>query len=374
MKKLFISAVAIILLFSCSEKQTNGYTINGSIENLENGKKVFLRKFEQRKPIDIDSSTVENGEFLLTGAIENPDVYFIFIEDLKGNIPMILENKELSITAYKDSLNMSMIEGSSENDLARDYMQSVKAISQEAQELSKQFAEARKNQDTAFMKTYQAKRQEINQKNIDLTKKYIEESTNNVFGLVLLENFFMSNRLKLDETQELFTSYSDEAKNSGPGLRIKEQIDKMLATEIGSKAPNFTAKSPEGKDISLSDIKGKITIVDFWAAWCRPCRLENPNLVRIYNKYHDKGLEIIGVSLDGNPRQKDAKQEWIEAIEKDRLTWYHVSNLNYFNGPIAQAYNIRSIPASFILDGEGKIIAKNLRGKAMEDKISELLD
>ncbi|MBQ0721799.1 MAG: TlpA family protein disulfide reductase, partial [Gammaproteobacteria bacterium] len=129
-----------------------------------------------------------------------------------------------------------------------------------------------------------------------------------------------------------------------------------------------------GKTIALNDIKGKVTLIDFWAAWCAPCRKENPNVVNVYNKYHEKGLEIIGVSLDGTPQQKDAKQAWMDAIEKDKLTWNHVSNLQYFNDPIAKQFNINSIPATFLIDAEGKIIAKNLRGPALEEKIASLLN
>ena len=148
----------------------------------------------------------------------------------------------------------------------------------------------------------------------------------------------------------------------------------MTATEIGQKAPSFSAPSTDGKMIALNDIMGKVTIVDFWAAWCGPCRRENPNVVQVYEKYHDKGLEIISVSLDGNRRQQDPKAAWLQAIEDDKLNWHHVSNLNYFNDPVAKAYNIKSIPATFILDEKGNILAKNLRGNNLENKIAELLN
>jgi peroxiredoxin len=154
-------------------------------------------------------------------------------------------------------------------------------------------------------------------------------------------------------------------------IALKEREESI---SIGRKAPDFTSVDTNGKLVSLEAIKGKVTIIDFWAAWCGPCRRENPNLVRIYEKYHDKGLEIIGVSLDGNPRQKGAKDAWLNAIQKDNLTWYHVSNLQYFNDPIAKQFNINSIPATFIIDEDGLIVAKNLRGQALEDKIEELLN
>ena len=153
-----------------------------------------------------------------------------------------------------------------------------------------------------------------------------------------------------------------------------EAYQKIAHLEIGKVAPNFEAPKPDGSLISLNDIKGKVTVIDFWAAWCAPCRKENPNVVRVYNKYHDQGLEIISVSLDGDTRQNDPKKAWLDAIEKDQLDWTHVSNLNYFNDPVAQLYNITSIPATFILDKDGKIAYKNLRGKALALKVEELLN
>lgn len=143
----------------------------------------------------------------------------------------------------------------------------------------------------------------------------------------------------------------------------------VFGTEIGDYAPTFTSKTPEGKDLSLNDVDAKVIVLDFWASWCGPCRRENPNVVRMYNQYHDKGLEIVGISLD----KKGQEDRWLKAIAQDQLTWKHVSSLEGWQEPIAVAYGVRSIPATYILDGDGKIIAKNLRGKALEDKISEIL-
>lgn len=374
MKKLIFSLLTLTFLFNCSQNNSDGYTINVNADGIPDGSKVTLRKFENRKPVDVDSAKVENGKFTLSGKIDSPDVYFLFIDRAMGNFPFILENKELNLTVYKDSMPASKVEGSKENDLAQAYMKGMKEISKEGNELRKQYSEARKNNDSTFLASYQDMRKELTDKSDNFAKGFVTDNTNSVFGMILLENFYATNKFSFNEAQDIYNSFSEEAKNSAAGQRIKERIDAELATAEGSVAPDFTAKNPEGKDISLNDIKGKITIVDFWAAWCRPCRMENPNMVKLYEKYHDKGLEIIGVSLDGNPRQKDARQEWVDAIEKDGLTWYQVSNLNYFNGPIAQKYNIKSIPATFILDSEGKIIAKNLRGEAMQAKIAELLD
>ena len=143
----------------------------------------------------------------------------------------------------------------------------------------------------------------------------------------------------------------------------------MKKSDVGGVAPTFSAPSPDGKVVSLQDAMGKYTIIDFWASWCRPCRAENPNLVRVYNKYHDKGLNIISVSLD----KAGQKDRWIKAIADDKMDWHHVSNLKFWQEPIAKMYGVRSIPATFLLDENGKIIDKKLRGTALENKIASLL-
>ena len=155
--------------------------------------------------------------------------------------------------------------------------------------------------------------------------------------------------------------------------RIKEKIESnpnKSKIKIGMKAPDFTAPNPQGEQITLSKINGKVIIVDFWASWCKPCRIENPNLVKLYDTYHSKGLEIISVSLE----RGDQKAFWIEAIKKDQLSWYNVSNLKFWQDPIAQAYSVNSIPATFILDENGTVIAERLRGAELEAKIKSLLE
>ena len=147
----------------------------------------------------------------------------------------------------------------------------------------------------------------------------------------------------------------------------KAREEKGKSTAIGATAPDFSGPTPEGKELSLKEAMGKVTIIDFWAAWCKPCRVENPNVVKIYNKYHSKGLNIIGVSLDRK------EEDWKKAIADDNLSWNHISSLDYFNDAVAKLYNVEAIPATFILDENGVIIAKNLRGDELESKISELL-
>ena len=198
----------------------------------------------------------------------------------------------------------------------------------------------------------------------------ISENPQSLVSALILSDMMNGKSLSTNKFKELFENLDEEVKNSEIGKQLNETIQKATATAVGSKAPEFSAPTPEGEQLALKDALGKITIVDFWASWCKPCRIENPNVVKLYNEYHDKGLNIIGVSLDKNGQ----KDKWLKAIEDDGLTWQHVSNLQYWQGPVAQLYNVRSIPATFILDENGVIIAKDLRGEALRAKVSEMLD
>jgi peroxiredoxin len=169
--------------------------------------------------------------------------------------------------------------------------------------------------------------------------------------------------------KKLFETLDPSLKNTKEGKKLKKSIDGLGAATVGTMAPDFTAPNVDGKMVSLKESLGKVTIVDFWASWCGPCRAENPNVVALYNEFHAKGLNIIGVSLD----KEGEAAKWKEAIEKDGLTWTEVSNLKFWQDPIAMKYNVKSIPATFLLDATGKIIAKDLRGAELKAKVASLL-
>ena len=171
-----------------------------------------------------------------------------------------------------------------------------------------------------------------------------------------------------EKAQSAFLKIPDAYKNSPPGKSIPVLIGAKEKTQIGKVAPDFTQQTPDNRTLSVSGFKGKYLLIDFWASWCGPCRAENPNLVAAYQRYHDKGFEILGVSLD-NASQKDA---WVQAIQKDSLTWPQVSDLKGWDNEAARLYGIRGIPANFLLDPSGRIIARHLRGAQLTEKLEEL--
>ena len=230
------------------------------------------------------------------------------------------------------------------------------------------FIEASKSGDMATINSLREKNA-VFQKDMDISsEKFIKKNPDAFLSVLLLENFIGRQSLAPEKVKNYFNTLTPDLKKTKSGKRVEEFVKALTSIiKIGNEAPNFSAPNPEGKTISLKESLGKVTIIDFWASWCGPCRAENPNVVALYNEFHPKGLNIIGVSLD-----KDAAK-WEEAIGKDKLAWIHVSNLKHWQEPIAKQYGVESIPATFILDASGKIVAKDLRGEELKAKVAELL-
>lgn len=169
------------------------------------------------------------------------------------------------------------------------------------------------------------------------------------------------------QTEQVNTPNTNNQTQADSTANTNQVNTTRVGLNIGDTAPNFTLNTPEGKPISLYALRGKILLVDFWAAWCRPCRMENPNVVAAYEKFKNKGFDVLGVSLDQN------KEDWLKAIEKDKLTWTQVSDLKFWDSPVVALYQVDGIPMNFLLDKDGKIIAKNLRGQDLEKTLSQIL-
>lgn len=372
MKKITLVLLAA-LVFSCQEQKPENISFKGSIENIEDGTSVYLSQLgEGGQPKPVDTVTVEKGSF----EIDLPKVDFetlniLRIDGARGNIIFINENEPVTATIYKDSLRSSEIKGGESNQLFNDYVSEIKEIRSEMQKMVAEYQESTPNlrQNPELMKEIQEKQKELQEQNTETFKEMVTNNPNSLVSVLILSDMVNAKSLSTNEVKELFNGLDEKVQNTQIGKQLEESLAKASATAVGSKAPNFSAPTPDGEELSLKDAMGKVTIIDFWASWCKPCRIENPNVVKLYNEYHEKGLNILGVSLDKNGQ----KDKWLKAIEDDGLTWQHVSNLQYWKGPIAQLYNISSIPATFILDESGTIVAKDLRGDALEAKIAEML-
>ncbi|WP_452598331.1 redoxin domain-containing protein [Pontimicrobium sp. MEBiC01747] len=371
-KIVFLSL--IVCLFSCKEEQ-NGYEINASVDSSANNQVAQLFRMDNSNRIIEDSTTVKDGKIVFKGNIESPDIHFITINSINGSLPIILENTKMDITIYKDSLPKSLIEGSKENDITKKYIKEAKFLSVLNKKLMERSKKAQQSGSPEAMAAIRTSYDSFIKVAIDFDKAFIKENGDYTFAAITLERIVRGNSSSTEEIEELYNSFSEKVKQSNPAKKVETYIKdnknkkKSVPAIIGNIAPDFSGLTPEGKTLSLNDVKSKVTIIDFWASWCKPCRRENPNVVKLYEKYHDKGLEIIGVSLDNNGQ----KNRWVKAIEQDGLTWPQISNLKGWKEPVAVQYGVRSIPATFILDKTGKIVATRLRGKALEDKVEELL-
>ncbi|WP_299276791.1 TlpA disulfide reductase family protein [uncultured Psychroserpens sp.] len=387
MKKIVTLLCLSLLLFACKTEGSGSteevlrdtYLITGEAPGVYNGIRAHLQTTDPRgRKINVDTAIVMNERFLFEGKVDTPQMWNLNINSIKGNLPLIVENKAISIAVDNTNLSKSKITGTKANADLMSLNENIEVLNTKASKLNEQIRATSDNTiKSELAQEYTALTREMKA----LPIAYAKDNKNSLYSLVVIDNLFKTKQPDLDNISSLFNGLDDTIKNTKLGESIKTRLDQLLkqrallsATEIGKPAPDFSSTRPDGSKLALKDAMGKVTIIDFWAAWCGPCRRENPNVVKVYNKYHDKGLEIIGVSLDGTSRQKDPKEAWLEAIEQDKLTWNHVSSLNYFNDPVARAYNIRSIPATFILDENGTIVAKNLRGPALEAKIAELLN
>ncbi len=382
MKRLIIIAFLGLIVFNCkSETQQGGYVINGKAEDVYNGIRVYLKAIdEQGKETPIDTAIVMEETFTFKGIAENPSVHFLTFEGTPGNLFLMLENANIDVVVDKSSILESKVSGSKSNDDLMAFQRGIKEINIANRDALMAYQEIQFSEETKKKDSLLNVLENLGIKMNNHPLNFVKEHNDSYFSLNLIG--LEANKAKFNVVGflEAFDNLNPDLQKSSKGLEVKRKLDELYEAykkiehlEIGKVAPEFEAPTPEGTMVSLNDIKGKVTIIDFWAAWCGPCRRENPNVVRIYNKYHKEGLEIIGVSLDGSRNQKDPKQAWLDAIEKDKLTWNHVSNLNYFNDPVAKLYNINAIPATFILDEDGRIVAKSLRGQALENKVMELL-
>jgi thiol-disulfide isomerase/thioredoxin len=379
MKKLVVFVFLSLVVFSCSKVGKGEYIISGTAKGIENGKTVILQTQDESGMItlSVDTVKVENEKFEIKGKIKEPAMHTLFFPDYKNGFSLIVENGEIDVVVVKDSMQNSKISGTYNND-------EFQSFNDKAAKVQKKMI-AFQNKNMTVFRTAQEKNDTVTinklvkENNVfqDELKKMLEEypSTHpkSFISLYMLNMKFNSPDFDLAKMKKEFNSLDESLKKSKPGRKIQEQINNIEKPKVATKtptlkiAPDFLAKSPEGKTISLKESLGKVTIIDFWASWCGPCRKENPSVVALYNELHSKGLNIVGVSLD------DDLDKWKEAIIKDKITWIQVSNLKKWADPIAKLYNVEQIPCTFILDSKGNIVAQDLRGDELKTKVEELL-
>lgn len=366
MKKIGLIIVLLLGLVACETVAENTYKVTVNAEGAEDGKLVYLQKPQTGMPPSvIDTLEIKNGTVEFSGTAKSPQLHYLLFEGNRGILPLILEQGTITVTAHIDSLNTSKVVGTPSNDDFTSFIEGTMGIRDKMASIQQQGMEAQQKGDTVTLNTLTETFKEVQEEARAYEQNFVKNNPDSYISLMVLQQ--MASSPHADKAAELFEALSEDLKNNEIGKALTKQFEGIKKLAIGSVAPDFSAPTPEGDTISLKSSLGKVTIVDFWAAWCKPCRVENPNLVKLYNDFHEKGLSVVGVSLDRKA------EDWVKAIEEDQLPWHHMSNLKFWQDPIAKLYNIKSIPATYILDAEGRIIAKDLRGEELYNKISTLL-
>lgn len=334
------TGILILLLICFGYVNGQNLTINGKITN-NNYTDVYIDDLMIGK--EIAAAPVDkNDEFVLKTTIDKTDFYKLRFDDNTYIILILTPDSKVDVEVDLNNILEPEIKGSDNSAL-------VYSTFKETTEIDKKLEE------------YKAK---IEEEKKDIIRKMIKENPNSMAGL------FFIDQLDIDADIEIYKMLSDGLEEFSDHEMVKELNNKVKAAgllAIGSEAPEIELPNPDGNDIKLSSLRGQYVLIDFWAAWCRPCRMESPTLVKAYEKFNNKGFTIYSISLDDN------KADWVEAIDKDGLSkWTHVSDLQYWSSEAAQEYGVKSIPFSVLIDKKGKIIAKNLRGDALIEKLNEI--
>ena len=363
MKKLFVIGFAISLLVSCQQEPK--YVITGSLDGLEEGK-IYLQQRKSGEYVKVDSAEVVAGAFAIDGYTDNPEMVYLMVDGKRGATRFFLENSEISVSGHVDSMYQAEIVGSTVHDEYVSFNESMEPFNDEFKALYDLRRAANEEGDEEMVEYYSALSDSLYEVYTDFQLGYVEGNPASYISPTILRG--VAYNMDGDELEEYVLAFDSSLDGSPEVIELKEKVVVLKRVANGQPAPDFTQNDPDGNPVTLSSLYGSVLLVDFWAAWCGPCRAENPNVVAAYEKYHDKGFDILGVSLD---RSKD---DWLEAVEKDNLTWTQVSDLKYWKNDAAALYGVSAIPSNFLLDKDGTILAKNVRGEELQEKLAEIFD
>lgn len=349
MKKILILATAAAVLCSCGNK--NKYTVEGTVE----GANEMVYLFDSERNV-VDSAAVKDGKFRLTGTVETPDFYYLIDAREKGSTfgtTLLLEPGTITIADNPEG-HHKRVTGTPANDASTAYTDASNALVNEF-----------RNEATS-----EERREAIQEEYEQLTRTTMEQNRSNIFGALLLAQE-LGYELSGQELLEEIALFPEELQQSKVLKTLKENAESKLKTDVGQPYTDVAQPDADGQKVSLKSVVkapgNKYVLLDFWASWCGPCMGEVPHLKKTYDEFHKKGFEIYGVSFD-----KD-REKWLAAVDQNKMNWVHVSEVNGFDNQAARDYAVQGIPSNFLIGSDGRIVAKNLRGEALYEKIAELL-
>lgn len=362
----FSTTIFVLIAFFTLNAQEKTFTIKGKFSEHQLAEKVFIQ-YIYNKAMVKDSSMIKDDVFEFTGKVENPVKAQLNIptyEKAVSSSEFFIEpgqTTEIVITKYPKDAKITG--GKVQKDFA--YLK-LKLAAHDAkyQATVDDYMKLHESKDEDGMKKLEPTFDELNKMKKSILATYIKEKPDSYVSFSsLLDIAYMID----EDFLSMYNSLGQEYKTSQKGKELETQIEKTKRTFVGQPILAFTQKDTSGVDFSITALKGKYVLIDFWASWCGPCRRENPNIVKAYNNYKDKNFEILGVSLDNK------RDPWIAAMHKDQLTWYHVSDLKGWKNEVSEMFGIRSIPQNLLIDPDGKIIARNVTGHDLDETLSKYL-
>jgi len=374
MKKILLLAAFLPVMAVAQQK----YTISGSVPQLKQPAKAYLAFLQAEGWKETDSVAVKNGKFSFTGSLEEPQAVIVSLRR-QGSKPasaqrdfqsFLLENSSVSLVG-KDSVYNARVTGSTAEAENSQREAMVKPLTNQIISLQNRYG--KKNKDGVYEKSLEERKKAGDSITLlvaaikNINRRFAEEHLNSYAGLLAFTNYVLDSKFNPKDVEPLYQRFSTELKASKLGKRALEKIEIGKRGQQGAKATDFTQNDVNGKPFTLSSLRGKYVLVDFWASWCAPCRAENPNVVKAYNALKGDRFEIVSVSLDAG------KAQWVNAIETDGMPWIHVSDLKYWKNEVALLYGINSVPQNILVNPEGVIIAKNLRGEDLTNQLKKLM-
>ena len=350
---------------SCNTKKEPSFTIDAEIIGPEDSTYIYLSKVIEGKMESVDTAILADSKVSFRGNLEIPEMIYLKVGETRKAINIFCENSPITVRVNVDSLDHAVVTGSVVHDELMEFKAYLAPMDDRSRELNDNYREAAAASNDEEMEKILAQYEMLRTEQTNMIKKFVESKSTSYIAPFIIRRYLVHD-MEVEDLELILTKIDTSVHDAREYVELSERVHTLKSVAIGNPAVDFALNDTTGNPIAISSFQGKFLLIDFWASWCGPCRRENPNVVKLYNDFSDKGFEIIGVSFD------ESRERWIKAIHDDGLTWPHVSDLKGWQSAAGKLYAINSIPATVLLDREGNIVAKNLRGDALREKLEEL--